>query len=113
MSKVAAVTGFVPRWLEQLVRCSNQFGPDALGDRRRRNGATARLLTPELLDHLRARLARRLYHSRDLNEPFDFLTWFEYVPEHADAFEAMVGRLRSTPEWRYVEREVDVRLSRT
>jgi len=57
-------------------------------------------------------VARRLHHSRELGEPFDFLTWFEYAPEHASAFEEMVRRLRSTAEWRYVEREVDVRLSR-
>lgn len=63
------------------------------------------------LDYLPA-VARRLHHSRDLDEPFDFLTWFEFAPEHAGAFEAMVGRLRDTPEWRYVEREVDIRLSR-
>lgn len=63
------------------------------------------------LDYLPA-VARRLHHSRDLDEPFDFLTWFEFAPEHADAFEAMVGKLRDTPEWRYVEREVDIRLSR-
>lgn len=55
MPEVAAVTGFVPRWLEQLARRYNEFGPDALGDRRR-NGATARLLTPALLDRLRTRL---------------------------------------------------------
>jgi hypothetical protein len=24
--------------------------------------------------------ARRLHHSRDLGEPFDFLTWFEFAP---------------------------------
>jgi len=53
---VAAVTGFVPRWLEQLARRYNQFGPDALGDRRRRNGAPARLVTPALLNRLRTRL---------------------------------------------------------
>ena len=53
---VAAVTGFVPRWLEQLARRYNQFGPDALGDRRRRNGAPARLGTPALLNRLRTRL---------------------------------------------------------
>jgi transposase len=57
LAEVAATTGFVQRWLEQLARRYNQFGPDALGDRRRRNGTTARLLTPELLDKLRARLA--------------------------------------------------------
>ena len=53
-----------------------------------------------------------LHHSRELGEPFDFLTWFEYAPEHADAFEELVRRLRSTAEWRYVEREVDIRASR-
>lgn len=57
LAEVAATTGFVQRWLEQLAQRYNQFGPDALGDRRRRNGTTARLLTPELLDKLRARLA--------------------------------------------------------
>jgi chlorite dismutase len=57
-------------------------------------------------------IARQLYHSRDLGEPFDFLTWFEFAPEHAAAFEELVGTLRATEEWRYVEREVDVRLER-
>ena len=58
------------------------------------------------------RIARRLYHSRDLGEPFDFLTWFEYAPEDSDAFEALVLILRSREEWTFVEREVDLRLSR-
>jgi hypothetical protein len=57
-------------------------------------------------------IARRLHHGRDLGEPFDFLTWFEYAPEHADAFEQLVTILRASPEWRYVVREVDLRLSR-
>ena len=56
-------------------------------------------------------IARRLYHGRDLGEPFDFLTWFEFAPEHAGAFDELVGRLRETEEWRYVVREVEVRLS--
>ncbi len=56
-------------------------------------------------------VARRLYHCRDIGEPFDFLTWFEYSPASADAFETMVRRLRQTPEWSFVEREVDIRLS--
>jgi hypothetical protein len=42
----------------------------------------------------------------------DFLAWFEYAPEHAEAFEEMVSRLRETAEWRYVDREVDIRMSR-
>ncbi|MGH9464971.1 MAG: chlorite dismutase family protein [Thermoanaerobaculia bacterium] len=57
-------------------------------------------------------VARRLIHCRDLGEPFDFLTWFEYAPEDAGLFEELVGRLRETEEWSYVEREVDVRLTR-
>ena len=57
-------------------------------------------------------IARQLFHCRDLGEPFDFLTWFEYAPEHADLFEELVGMLRATEEWTYVEREVDVRVVR-
>ena len=59
-----------------------------------------------------ARIVRRLYHGYDLGEPFDFLTWFEYAPEDAGAFEELVGSLRGTEEWTYVEREVDMRLAR-
>jgi hypothetical protein len=57
-------------------------------------------------------VARRLHHARELGEPFDFLTWFEFAPEHTNAFDELVGMLRETEEWRYVVREVDVRLSR-
>lgn len=57
-------------------------------------------------------VARRLHHCRDMAEPFDFLTWFEYAPAQAAAFEEMVRRLRETEEWGYVDREVDIRLSR-
>jgi hypothetical protein len=58
------------------------------------------------------RIARRLYHARDLGEPFDFLTWFEFAPEHAAAFEDLLGMLRSREEWNFVEREVELHLSR-
>ena len=63
------------------------------------------------LEYLPA-VARRLHHGRDLGEPFDFLTWFEFAPEHAAAFEELVRRLRGTEEWAYVEREIDLRLAR-
>jgi hypothetical protein len=63
------------------------------------------------LDYLPA-VARRLHHCRELGEAFDFLTWFEYDPEHAQAFEDMVARLRDTPEGRYVDREVYIRMRR-
>jgi hypothetical protein len=61
------------------------------------------------LDYLPA-IARRLHHGRDLGAEFDFLTWFEYAPADAESFEELVGRLRETEEWSYVEREVDLRL---
>jgi chlorite dismutase len=59
-------------------------------------------------------IARRLHHCRDLgsHEPFDFLTWFDYAPEHAQAFEELAGELRATEEWKFVDREVDIRLAR-
>ena len=63
------------------------------------------------LEYLPA-VARRLHHGRELGEPFDFLTWFEYAPADAAAFEELVARLRATPEWGFVDREVDLRLSR-
>ena len=65
------------------------------------------------LDYLPA-VARRLHHCRDLDapQPFDFLTWFEYAPADAEAFEALVAALRASPEWAFVDREVDLRLSR-
>lgn len=62
------------------------------------------------MDHLPA-VARRLHHCRDLGGPFDFLTWFEYAPQDASRFDDLVGALRETVEWTYVDREVDIRLS--
>jgi len=53
---VAEMTSFGQRWIEQLVVRYNAEGPDALGDLRRRNGSTARVLTPEVLAKLRVRL---------------------------------------------------------
>ncbi len=64
-------------------------------------------------------IARRLHHCRDLGpspdgrtEPFDFLTWFEYAPEHESLFDELVAILRGTEEWKYVDREVDIRVRR-
>lgn len=55
-------------------------------------------------------IARKLYHCRDIGQPFDFLTWFEYAPEDSDNFEELVKALRETEEWKYVDREIDIRL---
>lgn len=59
-------------------------------------------------------VARRLHHCRDLGcvQPFDFLTWFEFAPADERLFAELLESLRATPEWRYVDREVEVRLER-
>lgn len=59
-------------------------------------------------------IARRLHHCRDLSETesFDFLTWFEFNEKDTDAFDKLLARLRATEEWKYVEREIEVRVRR-
>ena len=56
VAEVAGLTGFVRRWVEELVVRYNRFGPSSLGDRRRGNGAKLRILTPEVLAMLRERV---------------------------------------------------------
>lgn len=63
------------------------------------------------LDYL-PEIARQLHHSRDLGEPFDFITWFEFAPEHSDKFDALLLQLRASKEWQFVEREIDIRLQK-
>ena len=65
------------------------------------------------LEYLPA-IARRLHHCRDLTEPepFDFLTWFEFAKSDTPEFDRLLSRLRETEEWSYVEREVEIRLTR-
>jgi Chlorite dismutase len=59
-------------------------------------------------------IARRLHHCRDLSEsePFDFITWFEFSPAHEVQFNQLVAELRASEEWKYVDREIDIRLER-
>ncbi len=57
-------------------------------------------------------IARQLYHCRDLGEPFDFLTWFEFACANEPAFDDLLLGLRAAEEWRYVTREIDIRLKR-
>jgi hypothetical protein len=54
--EVSEVLAFVPRWVTQLAARRNASGPGALGDRRRRNGRMASLLTEDVL----AALAKRV-----------------------------------------------------
>jgi hypothetical protein len=59
-------------------------------------------------------VARRLHHCRDFGEcePFDFLTLFDFAKTAVKAFDDLVAELRATEEWKFVEREVDIRLVR-
>ncbi len=54
--EVAEVLAFVPRWVTQLAARHNASGPEALGDRRRRTGKAASLLTEGVLSALAARV---------------------------------------------------------
>ena len=54
--EVAEVLAFVPRWVERLAARYNASGPEALGDRRRRNGQAASLLTEDVLSALAERV---------------------------------------------------------
>ena len=54
--EVAEVLALVPRWVTQLAARYNTSGPDALGDRRRRNGKAASLLTEAVLAALAERV---------------------------------------------------------
>jgi transposase len=54
--EVSEVLAFAPRWVTQLAARYDAFGPGALGDRRRRNGKAASLLTPDLLAALAERV---------------------------------------------------------
>jgi len=60
-------------------------------------------------------IARRLHHCRDLetSEPFDFVTLFDYAPADAAAFDDLLGALRATEEWKFVDREIDIRFVRS
>ncbi len=57
-------------------------------------------------------VARRLLHCRDLgfDAPFDFIGLLDYAPAYEMAFDEMLGQLRATKEWTFMEREVDIRL---
>jgi hypothetical protein len=43
----------------------------------------------------------------------DFLTWFEFAPEHEALFDDLPVRLRQTREWSYASRAIDIGLTRT
>ena len=63
-------------------------------------------------DYLSA-VSRQLVHCRDQpGAVFDFLTWFEFPPADEGRFDELLAKLRATPEWGFVEREVELRLEK-
>jgi len=56
VAETARLTGFVPRWVEELLVRYNRFGASSLGDRRRGTGAKPTILTPAVLATLGERL---------------------------------------------------------
>jgi hypothetical protein len=59
-------------------------------------------------------IARKLHHCRDLEEhqPFDFLTWFEFSKADSGAFDDLLAALRASPEWKFIDREVEIRVEK-
>ena len=55
-------------------------------------------------------IERTLYHSKDLNQAFDFVTWFNFYPENESLFNELVHALRESLEWTFVTREIDFRM---
>lgn len=55
----------------------------------------------------------RWQHGQDLSKQFDSVTWFEYEPRDSNAFEELLRDLRGSVEWKYVDRECDIRLVRS
>ena len=92
------------------VRKSAEWWSLAAEDRQEIIEARTRQLGSRL--RLLPALARRLLHGRDLGEPFDVVTWFEYEPKDSRIFDELVVALRSSIEWHFVEREIDIRLVR-
>jgi hypothetical protein len=60
------------------------------------------------------KIARSLLHCRDFitAAPFDFLGFLDFEPDDESAYDEMLGLLRATPEWTFMEREIDIRMTR-
>lgn len=59
------------------------------------------------------RIHRKLYHTRYAVETrdHDFITYFEFDQKHTDDFKRLLAGLRDTeqnPEWKYVDREYEI-----
>ena len=57
-------------------------------------------------------IARRFTLHRDGSDAFDFLTWFEFDAQDSAVIDDLASAIRATDEWNYVEREIEIRLSK-
>ncbi len=57
-------------------------------------------------------IARRFTLHRDGSDAFDFLTWFEFDAQDSALINDLARAIRATDEWNYVEREIEIRLSK-
>jgi chlorite dismutase len=58
-------------------------------------------------------VSRQLVHCRDQpGASFDFCTWFEFAPADEKRFNELLVKLRATPEWGFIDREVELRLQK-
>lgn len=55
-------------------------------------------------------MVRRWRHRLDMSDQFDCVTWFEYEPQDSSAFEDLLADWRASEEWKYINRECDIRL---
>ncbi|HEU0122088.1 MAG TPA: chlorite dismutase family protein [Bryobacteraceae bacterium] len=54
---------------------------------------------------------RRLFHARGTTPDYDFLTYFEFLPQDESAFRKLLAALRDVrrnPEWNYIDREWEI-----
>lgn len=57
------------------------------------------------------KIHRKLYHSRGIGLGYDFVTYFEFLPDDAGSFRELLAGLRDpigNSEWRYVEAEWEI-----
>jgi hypothetical protein len=75
----------------------------------RRNGSAGHIAIGQ---RFAGKILRRLYHARyQPDGQWDFLTYFELSPNQATTFRTLLASMRNprrNPEWRFVEREVEI-----
>lgn len=56
-------------------------------------------------------LLRLMPRRNAMPETFDSVTWFEYMPQDAAIFDDLAGTMRTSEEWKFVDREIVIKLT--